>query len=486
MVSGKDESADRPGPASTPGADAGNPAGQPGTEGTGQPGTAGAGPTDSPFGAGIGSGAPDSEFGPPLAEFGPSLKDFGPSMNEPGAAGFGPATEAGMPVWTPAPGATSPELAWRPADQGGGQGGSGLAWRPADLAAPGSANPDLGWRPADPAAGVTGPSNPEPGWGPADAAPGAAAPANPEFGWRPADSGASGAAQAELGRQPGEAAPVDPPPMQYRAPDSWTPQEAVSTPAPDAAPADTGAAEGKPAAGWDESAATTTGSWWRSAPSGFPPVPPDEPVGGESLSWADDPIAKRLAPKPVAAPPKAGKPWKRIGLLAGAAAAVLALVAVVVVAVTSGGDSDESPLANATTMGKPGASTTVAQLSCPARREGALTIGNGEGGTDSGAAAILGFQHAFYVERNGVKAHSFVAPDTPTVSTAETIQSAGIDQTPAGTTYCVRISEIAPETYDADLTVHSPDGTTAVYRQRIVTVNRDGKHLIFTIEERQS
>ncbi|UGT39492.1 hypothetical protein LTV02_25930 [Nocardia yamanashiensis] len=434
MDSGKDESADRSGPAVTPGADAGQPAGQPGTaaEGTGA------------------NGQSDSEFGPPLSEFGPSLNDFGPSMNELGTGGFGPAPDAGAPGWTPAPGAASPELAWRPADPGGNTpGSSGLAWRPAE--------------PAESAAG-----------------------ANPEFGWQPADSGA---ANPNLAWQPADTPQVQPPPAQYRAPDSWTPQDAVGGYAPMAGenPAESGAGEANSPGGWDESAATTTGSWWRSTPSGFPPAPPVEAAEGESLSWADDPIAKRLAPKPAAAPVKPpGKPWGRIALIAGSAIAAVALVAVVIVAVTSGGDSDESPLAGATTAGKPGVSTTVAQLSCPAKRDGALTIGNGAGGTDSGAQAILGFQHGFYVDRSGVKARSFVDPETKAVSEAPVIQSEGIDKTPPGTSYCVRIVEVGPETYDADLTVHSPDGTTAVYRQRIVTVNRDGKHLISTIDERQS
>ncbi|WP_067720619.1 hypothetical protein [Nocardia yamanashiensis] len=464
MDSGKDESADRSGPAVPPGADAGQPAGQPGTaaEGTGA------------------GEQPDSEFGPPLSEFGPSLNDFGPSMNELGTGGFGPAPDAGAPGWTPAPGAASPELAWRPADPGGNTpGSSGLAWRPAE---PAGANPGLGWQPAEPAGGAAGSPNAEPGWRPAEPAAGA----NPEFGWQPADSGA---ANPNLAWQPADTPQVQPPPAQYRAPDSWTPQDAVGGYAPTAGegPAESGAGEANSSGGWDESAATTTGSWWRSTPSGFPPVPPVEAAEGESLSWADDPIAKRLAPKPAAAPVKPpGKPWGRIALIAGSAIAAIALVTVVVVAVTSGGDSDESPLAGATTAGKPGVSTTVAQLSCPAKRDGALTIGNGAGGTDSGAQAILGFQHAFYVDRSGVKARSFVDPDSKTVSEAPVIQSDGINQTPAGTTYCVRIVEVGPETFDADLTVHSPDGTTAVYRQRIVTVNRDGKHLISTIDERQS
>ncbi|WP_067544108.1 hypothetical protein [Nocardia crassostreae] len=162
----------------------------------------------------------------------------------------------------------------------------------------------------------------------------------------------------------------------------------------------------------------------------------------------------------------------------------LAILGAVIVAVTRGGGDDEQTPAVATTTGKSVTTTapTAAALSCPTKREGNLTIGNGEGSTGSGADAILGFQHAFYADRSGEKARTFVAPDAANVSPAEVIQQAINDVIPVGTTYCLRIVEVAPAIYDADLTEHRPDCTTTVYRQHITTVNRDGKNLIFAID----
>ncbi|WP_153347194.1 hypothetical protein [Nocardia aurantia] len=125
-----------------------------------------------------------------------------------------------------------------------------------------------------------------------------------------------------------------------------------------------------------------------------------------------------------------------------------------------------------------------AALSCPSRVDGAVTIGNGAGGTDSGTAAILGFQHGFYSERSGAVARSFVAPDAANVSTPEIIQKAIDEQIPRGTTYCLRVEQLAGDRYNVDLTEHRPDGTTTVYRQQVSTVVRDNKNLIYAINER--
>lgn len=184
---------------------------------------------------------------------------------------------------------------------------------------------------------------------------------------------------------------------------------------------------------------------------------------------------------------KAAPPWGRIAAGVGALVAVIVAVAVVVAVATRDTEPAEptaAPPVPASTKRAATATTSPAELSCPAKREGNLTIGNGPGSTANGADAILGFQHSFYTDRSGVKARTFVAPDAANVSQAEVIQNAINDVIPVGTSYCVRIVEVTPELFDADLTEHRPDGTTTVYKQRITTVNRDGKSLIFTIDER--
>lgn len=381
-----------------------------------------------------GSAQPESEFGPSLNDFGPAMNEFGPSLK-----GFGPAPDSGTPGWAPAPGAPGPDLSWAPATSGQG--------------------PEVGWSPAAP--------GPEVAWSPAPAAP------NPELAWRPAEGAAPFPAT-------GQYPPVADPEQTVKF------GTAAAAPLGDQVPEHAAAQENSRS---EESGAAAPTSWWRSAPSGFPPVPPAESGDPrESLSWADDPIAQALTPKTPPPQQQSGKSKGRIAAIAGGVVAVLAIAGGVGFAVTrGGGDKDATPAAVATSKSSvagTSAGTTPAELSCPAKHDGPLTIGNGPGGVGSGVDAILGFQHAFYGDRSGVKARSFVAPDSPTVSPAETIQQAIDTVIPAGTSYCLRIVETGAESYDADLTEHRPDGTTTVYRQRITTVNRDGKHLIFSIDER--
>ncbi|WP_067562090.1 hypothetical protein [Nocardia acidivorans] len=489
MDSGQDESADRP----ASGAGAGAPS--PGTEhdAAGHAGGQG-GPTEpdaSAAGSDAERGAPfdtvgdaGTDFGPAVSEFAPSLNDFGPpvSVFGSGADTFGPpSAEFGAPV----------------ADFG---------------AADAEFGPPTGqFRPV--------PDAPVAGWAPAPV------PASPELAWRPADG--------------------TPPAPEYLAPDSSTPypgdanalygngigdaEQTVRYGVDETVRYDTAPEPPAPKkSGWATGGGIKTSqigresAWLRSAENGMPESDSAAPQQ-ESLSWADDPltkllmpkkaeagkggagkggaakgskqeplswsedsIAQRLAPKTAAAPGKPKRSWMPVAV-GGGALVLIAVVALVVVSLTRGdsGTSDDTQAA----FGPGGTVTTaapssIAALSCPAKRDGALTIGNGPGGTDSGTAAILGFQHAFYADRDGAKARSFVAVDSPTVSPAETIQQAINDVIPKGTSYCLRITDLGGEAFDADLTEHRPDGTTTVYRQRIVTVNKDGKHLIFTIDER--
>jgi hypothetical protein len=128
--------------------------------------------------------------------------------------------------------------------------------------------------------------------------------------------------------------------------------------------------------------------------------------------------------------------------------------------------------------------TPTAALSCPASNDGKVTVGNGAGDTNSGPGAILGFQYAYYVERSGERARSYLAADAEYLSPAEVLQKAIDDEIPVGTTHCVRISATAQDAYDVDLTEHRADGTTIVYPQTVLTVDRDGKKLLFAVRQR--
>ncbi|WP_327112960.1 hypothetical protein OHB12_30170 [Nocardia sp. NBC_01730] len=278
---------------------------------------------------------------------------------------------------------------------------------------------------------------------------------HPELIWRPA---------AEPETTPA-------PPPQYRAPDSTV---VADRPAPAPAPdhRDMPATEAaRPQASDGEQE-----SWWnRPAAEGGVPKPP--PPSESGLSWAEDPIAMRLALRVPATPPPARRSGSSSrGRVLGVLAAVVVLIALTVTIIAVSRD-------NGDTTATPDVGGTTAALSCPSSKDGKVTVGNGPGDTASGAGAILGFQNAFYVARNGERARSFVAPDAD-FSTAAVLQQAIDEHIPVGTTHCVRITESGQDTFDVDLTEHRPDGTTIVYPQRVTTVDRGGRKLVFVIRER--
>ncbi|NUP26602.1 MAG: hypothetical protein HOQ44_07910 [Nocardia sp.] len=326
---------------------------------------------------------------------------------------------------------------------------------------------------------------PAPGWKPTSR------PEDSGLTWRPAPGAAP------------EPPPVPPPAPQYRAPESSTP---VYRPAPtDSRPVP------RPASGAPDPDATvrhqippepTARNTSERAPESeqatvrhqsgpdlrWPsPNQPNQPGGTDQaagsarpraggLSWDSDPIAQKLTPQSVAGA-LSQKPRRKIpvGRIVTAVAVLVAVVAVgVAIVEVSGGDDEPSapPVADSA-------------LSCPASEEGGVIVGDGVGDTTSGAGAILGFQHQFYVERSGVGARQFVAADSPAISSAETIQDAIETHIPVGTEHCVRITERAPASFDVDLTELQPGGKKTVYKQTVTTVDRDGKTVLWVIADRR-
>ncbi|WP_228538921.1 hypothetical protein [Nocardia sp. XZ_19_385] len=369
------------------------------------------------------SGQSRSEFGPPLGgrppvdDFGPPVDDFGPPVGDFGA----PVNDFGAPVNDFGP--PVEEFGGPPLDQ------TGPRW----TVQPAPDQPDLGWRPASETS--TPPSTPT------YRAPETPAHPQPQA---PADFG------PEVGAEPSSAATT-----RYQTPAAATPVA--------------------PSAEREQ--------WWTTPATEYNLDDDDEPATSSrasGMSWADDPIAQRLAPgAPVAKPPASSSKGRWIALgLAGALAVVIGLVATIIALNRNPGGADDGKVTAAPPP------TTTAALSCPASTDGKVTVGNGAGNTTSGPGAILGFQYAFYVERSGEKVRGFVAPDAENISTADIIQKAINEQIPFGTTHCLRITEVHPDAFDVDLTEHRPDGTTTVYRQTVITANRDGKILWFAIKER--
>ncbi|MBU3061680.1 hypothetical protein KO481_09095 [Nocardia sp. NEAU-G5] len=387
-----------------------------------------------------------SDFGPPVSEFGPPVDAFGPPTGESGPVG----------------------------------------WQPADA----SDRPSVGWQPAD------APDRPSVGWQPADGQD------RPSVGWQPADAPATPA-----------------PPAQYRAPDSTGSRETVRAPAPDPrrAPApETVRYTDQGQQGSDQ------GTWWQQgatpqAPgqqphgqasqghqqvSQRPPTGP-RPVAGQSTGpretprslWDDDDLAKKLqAPREPAqaakgspggslwddddlaeqfgpartAAPSSDRGGRGRGVLIGGVIAVvlvIAVIAVVAVLLTRKGG-------NPTPTAQNPPSSAPSALSCQNYSNGTTTTGNGPGNTASGSGAILGFEHAFYTDRSAVKAKSFAVPGKLDVSQDV------IDSYPAGTTYCLNITQLTPTTYNVTITEHQPSKPGIDYTGLIDVQNVDGKFLV--------
>ncbi|WP_280267398.1 hypothetical protein [Nocardia wallacei] len=121
---------------------------------------------------------------------------------------------------------------------------------------------------------------------------------------------------------------------------------------------------------------------------------------------------------------------------------------------------------------------------CPAEYGPDRVQGNGPGGTESEAAAILAFQHAFYVERSAERARAVVTADSA-VSPAPVLQQ-GIDSVPPGATHCVTITAtaVAGESLVA-VTEFRPGREPQTYNSQLVTTRRiDDRYLITAISPR--
>ena len=148
-------------------------------------------------------------------------------------------------------------------------------------------------------------------------------------------------------------------------------------------------------------------------------------------------------------------------------------------AALGGGDEEASTTAMVPAIATTASTTTPASQCGPATEPGTVR-GNGPGGTDSGAAAILAFEHAYYVLRDGVKAREVVA-EGDGVNPAEAIQ-AGANDTPAGTTHCVVIRTESPGQFYVEITEYRPNTPDPkLIRQRINTTTEHGRTLITSI-----
>ncbi|MFD3706836.1 hypothetical protein ACFWUP_27175 [Nocardia sp. NPDC058658] len=217
---------------------------------------------------------------------------------------------------------------------------------------------------------------------------------------------------------------------------------------------------------------------------------PGKASGRQQSTWDEDDLFDDLYSESTPAEPSS-KAGRKIGviLLGSVATIAVGVAAAMTYVVLTGQDSgpEETVVVAATSPPTTTTKRTAGPLACADEVRGNLTIGRGPGDTNSGPGVILGFEHAFYTDRSGEKARSFVAPEADTVGTAPIIQD-GIDKyIPLGTTYCAQITQIGPDSYELDLTERRPGGMPAddlLYTQLITTTVRDGRTMIASIAER--
>ncbi len=181
---------------------------------------------------------------------------------------------------------------------------------------------------------------------------------------------------------------------------------------------------------------------------------------------------------------------RRRGSFVVAVVVVVLLSAAAVVAISSvlrqrgveGSPAAAAPPSTGTTAAPaPATTTSAAAGACVNRVDGQIVHGDGPGGTANGPDAILGFQHAYYVERSGARVRDYAAA-AGEVPDAEMIQS-GIDSVPLGATHCLAITPQGPDRYGVELTETRPDGTVTVYKQVVTTAVEDGKTLVAGIAQ---
>lgn len=118
---------------------------------------------------------------------------------------------------------------------------------------------------------------------------------------------------------------------------------------------------------------------------------------------------------------------------------------------------------------------------CPDTTNGKVTTGDDEGDVVGGAEVIKRFNFAYYTWRSGIRAHEVVAPDAQVGSVADL--EAGIKTIPAGTTFCLSVTDRGEGLWAVELAHNTPDpADRRVWFQLVQTVDNDGRTWIVSID----
>ncbi|MGW0325555.1 hypothetical protein [Nocardia sp. NPDC003183] len=131
------------------------------------------------------------------------------------------------------------------------------------------------------------------------------------------------------------------------------------------------------------------------------------------------------------------------------------------------------------------------EFTCSDERSAGVVAGSGPGSTDSGPAAILGFQYAYYVTRSAEHAKAFLTPEFASGGIGERLQP-GIDAVARDTRHCIRITLLDNDIdagfarWKVDTAEHQPGANpqTVVFAQTVTARTHDGVSLISDIAPR--
>lgn len=113
---------------------------------------------------------------------------------------------------------------------------------------------------------------------------------------------------------------------------------------------------------------------------------------------------------------------------------------------------------------------------------GKTHVGKENGDPSNGIGAILAFDYAYYVDRDGDKARSFFNPEATSYDAAF-IQN-HIDEVPEGTDYELEITPVSiGQEYDVILSLKLPGaGKVVSYQQKFETMEKDGVFYVKTFD----
>ncbi|MCM6774686.1 hypothetical protein NDR87_12865 [Nocardia sp. CDC159] len=215
----------------------------------------------------------------------------------------------------------------------------------------------------------------------------------------------------------------------------------------------------------------------------FPWDDEDEPAPAERPRPRRRPRVGRDGPGAAASPDSPRARPSRLRIVLVLAVAVLLLTAAAAFALyllRDGGTARKGSGPPAVTMQLSAVTTDAAAGDCPTEQGNGVLRSAEPGGTESGPAAILWFQHSYYVQRSGERAWEVVAPGAAVPPPA--VIQRGIDSVPVGTTHCVRVATQTGNRFTVEVTERRPGDIPKTYdRQTVTTAVVDGRTLITSI-----